>query len=135
MLSGSILTFGAMKSKFLYYHNAEPKIFKNAKVLRKKQTPAEALLWKILRNRAFGKLKFRRQHPLSYFIADFYCHELKLIIELDGGIHEIDYIRERDAKREAKLRELGLTVIRFTNEQVFTEPEVIVNSILVIAAR
>ncbi len=119
-----------MKSKIPYYHEATERIFKNAKALRRNQTPAEELLWKILRSHKLDGLKFRRQHPLSWFIADFYCHELKLIIELDGGIHELEEVKAYDIIREEKLRALGLTVIRFKNEQVYTEPEVILNSVL-----
>ena len=119
-----------MKSKIPYYHNATERIFDNAKKLRRNQTPAEERLWKILRSHKLDGLKFRRQHPLSWFIADFYCHELKLIIELDGGIHELEEVKAYDIKREKKLRSLGLTVIRFKNEQVYTEPEVILNAVL-----
>lgn len=119
-----------MKSKMPYYHKATERIFKNAKELRRNQTPAEELLWKILRSHKLDGLKFRRQHPVSWFIADFYCHELKLIIELDGGVHELEEVKAYDIRREKKLRSLGLTVIRFKNEQVYTEPEVILNSVL-----
>lgn len=119
-----------MKSQMPYYHKATERIFKNAKELRRNQTPAEELLWKILRSHKLDGLKFRRQHPVSYFIADFYCHELKLIIELDGDIHELEEGKAYDIKREGKLRALGLTVIRFKNEQVYTEPEVILQSVL-----
>lgn len=119
-----------MKSKMPYYHKATERIFKNAKELRRNQTPAEERLWKILRSHKLEGLKFRRQHPVSWFIADFYCHELKLIIELDGGIHELEEVKAYDIRREKKLRALGLTVIRFKNEQVYTEPEVILNSVL-----
>lgn len=119
-----------MKSKIPYYHEASPRIFKNAKELRRNQTPAEERLWKILRSHKLNGLKFRRQHPVSRFIADFYCHELKLIIELDGSIHLLEEVKAYDIMREKKLKALGLTVIRFSNEQVFTEPEVILNSVL-----
>ena len=119
-----------MKSKIPYYHEATERIFKNAKVLRRKQTRAEERLWKILRSHKLDGLKFRRQHPINRFIADFYCHELKLIIEVDGSIHLLEEIKEYDNMREEKLKSLGLTVIRFTNEQVFTEPEVILNCVL-----
>ena len=119
-----------MKSKIPYYHEATERIFKNAKSLRRNQTPAEELLWKILRSHKLDGLKFRRQHPISRFIADFYCHELKLIIELDGGIHELEEVKAYDIIREKELRSLGLTVIRFKNEQVFTEPEVILDKVV-----
>jgi len=119
-----------VKSKFPYYHGATPVIFKNAKILRKNQTPAEAFLWTILRRKSLKKLKFRRQHPVNRFIVDFYCHELKLVIELDGDIHLPEEIKTYDLKREELLRSMGLTVIRFTNEQVFREPERIIKTVL-----
>lgn len=67
---------------------AKPDIFSKAKELRKSMTIAEKILWKHLRNNKLNGLKFRRQHPLDIFIADFYCHPKRLIIELDGGIHD-----------------------------------------------
>ena len=56
------------------------------------------------------------------FIADFYCHELKLVIEIDGSIHELKHVKEYDMEREAKIKELGLTVIRFSNSDVYYNP-------------
>ena len=71
-------------------------------------------------------LKFRRQHPINIFIADFYCHKVKLVIELDGGIHKIEENREYDKGREAELEDLGLTVLRFTNKEVMNNIEKVV---------
>ena len=68
-------------------------------------------------------LRFKRQHPILYFIADFYCHKAKLIIEIDGAYHDIPEQYCFDRNRENELEELGLKVIRFTNEQVLTEIE------------
>ena len=62
-----------------------PNILKNARNLRKNLTDAEQLLWRLLRDRLFANKKFRRQHPVGRYILDFYCHELKLAIEVDGG--------------------------------------------------
>ncbi|HVH11396.1 MAG TPA: endonuclease domain-containing protein [Longimicrobium sp.] len=87
-----------------------------AKELRKEQTPAERMLWRVLRDRAVNGLKFRRQHPLDGFVLDFYCPEVKLCVELDGGIHDTQ--AERDAGRTAQLEARGLRVIRFRNEEV-----------------
>ena len=95
-----------------------------ARELRKEQTKAEKLMWQKLRNRNFAGFKFTRQHPIYYFkddlkkflIADFYCHELKLIIELDGEIHlkQKDY----DSAREELLRVKKLAILRFQNEEI-----------------
>ena len=96
-----------------------------ARELRQCMTKAEQMLWKELRNRKFMGLKFVRQHPLiyqvinnepRYFIADFMCYEKKLVIEVDGLIHEFQ--KEDDAHREDILKSQGLTVLRIRNEEV-----------------
>ena len=71
--------------------------------------------------------KFRRQHPLKYFIADFYCHEAKLVVELDGNIHELENIKEYDQHREVIISELGITILRFTNDEIFSEVQNVIN--------
>src|SRR5450755_591674 len=76
-----------------------------ARKLRADATPAERVVWNLLRNRNLGGWRFRRQHVIAGFIADFYCPELKLVVELDGGIHETQ--RDEDAKRDAALSRLG----------------------------
>jgi len=92
--------------------------FHLARSLRKPMTEAEIVLWNELKNRKLDGLKFRRQHPLHYYVADFYCHEKRLIIEVDGGIHNNPDVKEHDENRSAELDRLGIMVIRFTNEQV-----------------
>ena|ERR1035437_1386065 len=113
----------SMKSKHPHYYGAALGTFEKAKALRKDGTPAEKLLWKMIRNRKLFGLKFRRQHPLKYFVADFYCHELLLAIEVDGSIHDLEENKQYDKEREEIITELGITVLRFTNEEVFSEPE------------
>lgn len=66
-------------------------------------------------------LKFRRQHPISKFIADFYCHEKSLVIEVDGSVHDLVEVKANDVAKEGRFKELGLKVIGFTNEQIVTE--------------
>ena len=105
-------------SSRIYHYGAKPEIFDRAQQLRKDMTEAEKKLWKRLRNRKFEGLKFRRQHPISRFIVDFYCHEKLLVLEVDGGIHEEAEVKERDEGREKELENFGLTVIRITNEEV-----------------
>jgi very-short-patch-repair endonuclease len=85
--------------------------------MRHPQTPAEATLWQILRNRQFG-FKFRRQHPIYKFIIDFYCAEAKLLIEVDGESHLGSDQEEYDNARTEYLQKLGYKVIRFTNDDV-----------------
>lgn len=70
-----------------------------------------------------GGLKFRRQHPLDKFIADFYCHEIKLVIEVDGSVHDSEDAKLYDAQRTYELKELGITVARFRNEEVLEKME------------
>jgi cyclase len=93
-----------MKSKRPYFYGASLKTITRTKKLRRDGTNAEQLLWKVIRNRQVKGFKFRRQHTIYHFIVDFYCHEAKLIIELDGDIHELKDIKEYDAKREAILK-------------------------------
>jgi adenine-specific DNA-methyltransferase len=98
-----------------------------ARELRQRQTNAESLLWQVLRAKRFCGLKFRRQHPVGPFFADFACTELKCIIELDGGYH--DYVDDRDAARQTYLEEDGWRVIRFVNEDVLRDVELVAVSI------
>ena len=86
-------------------------------------------MWKILRSRKFNKYKFRRQHPLSNYIADFYCHKAKLIIEIDGEYHNNMEQVLIDKERTAYFNEIGLQEIRFTNNQVLFEIEIVLNKI------
>ncbi len=96
-----------------------PDLIPNARVLRKDQTKAEALLWRHLRNRRFNGLKFRRQHPVPPYIADFCCEEKRLIIELDGGQHS----PEIDKARTAFLEQKGYGILRFWNNELFDNIE------------
>jgi len=104
--------------EYIFHYGATPVIFDHAQQLRRNMTHAEAILWEALRNRRFEGLKFRRQHPLSKFIVDFYCHEKRLVVEVDGNIHDKPEVKEYDANREAELKNLGLIIARFTNEEI-----------------
>jgi very-short-patch-repair endonuclease len=105
-----------------------PKIQQRAKELRRDATPAEKILWEHLRNRQLGGFKFRRQAPMGNVIADFYCAERKLIVELDGDIH--DFQVEEDAARSRQIESFGYRVIRFRNEDVEKKIGATLNSIL-----
>jgi very-short-patch-repair endonuclease len=98
--------------------NAKPDVFKFAQELRKHMTESEKALWKVLRKYRNSGFIFRRQHPLHLFIADFYCHKLKLIIEVDGEVHNSEESLQYDEGRTAELEKYGITVLRFSNEQV-----------------
>ncbi|HXQ37110.1 MAG TPA: endonuclease domain-containing protein [Anaerolineales bacterium] len=91
-------------------------MLERAKKLRRGMTPQEKILWKELRTNKLNGLHFRRQQVVYGYFADFYCHQHELIVELDGGIHELQ--KEYDAEREAYLIALGFRIIRFTNEEV-----------------
>ena len=112
------------------FHGAQPIHFEFARELRKNQTASEIFLWQHLKNiQTIPKIRFRRQHPILHFIADFYCHKAKLIIEIDGGYHETPEQYYYDKSRQAELESLGLKVIRFTNEQVLGDIKNTLNKI------
>lgn len=112
-----------------YYFGATKNIFENAIKLRQPLTEAEKLLWENLRNRKLLGLKFRRQHPIDQYIADFYCNEKKLVIELDGGIHNNKEAKEYDDGRTYEMEQYGLKVIRFTNEEVTKNMKMVLEKI------
>ena len=91
-------------------------LLQKAKELRQKQTPVEQMLWQCLRANQLHGAKFRRQHNIGQYIVDFYCHAAKLVIELDGGIHELQKAQDRD--RDTYLKANGLQVLRFPNEEI-----------------
>jgi very-short-patch-repair endonuclease len=117
--------------KYTMHHNASYKLFEYAVENRKNQTEAEKVLWSALKNKKLGGFKFRRQHPLATYILDFYCHEAKLCVEIDGGYHQKKSQKEYDEIRTSLLEiEGGITVIRFSNEQVLTSFNSVTTQIL-----
>jgi cyclase len=110
------------------FEGASHIIFENAKNLRKNMTDAEKVLWAYLKTGING-LKFRRQHPIGFYIADFYCHKAKLIIEIDGSIHIKKEVKENDEKRQKELESWGYFTVRFTNQQVLKEIENVIKTI------
>ena len=112
-----------------FYYGASKQLINRAKELRKQQTDAEKVLWNALRSHQFSGFKFRRQHPVKWFIADFYCHEVKLIIEVDGGIHATPDQSAYDVGRTAEIEEMGISLIRFTNEEILTNLEFVLKQI------
>ncbi len=111
------------------YFGATPDIFKKAKELRKYETAAEKILWaKLCKNQLMG-LQFRRQHPINRFIADFYCARIKLVVEVDGSIHELPENQRYDLGRSEILNDFGITIIRFSNEQIVYDIESTINKI------
>ena len=96
-------------------------------MLRKGQTPYEERVWQLLRNRKHQRLKFRRQHVIEGFVVDFYCHEQKLAIELDGCVHEKQ--KEYDELREEVIASEGIKVIRISNDEFDADEEVVFRKI------
>lgn len=99
-------------------------VIDTARNLRRKQTPSESIVWEIVRNRQINGKKFLRQHPIRFmyhgrkrfFVADFYCAKLKLVLEIDGKIHERQ--KDYDELRTFIINQLGIRVVRVTNEAV-----------------
>lgn len=110
------------------FEGASHLIFANAKKLRKNMTDAEKALWIHLKAGING-LKFRRQHPIGIYVADFFCHKAKLIIEIDGGIHNDPDIQKSDEQREKDLKNMGYNIIRFSNEDIYKNPERVIKEI------
>ena len=106
-----------------------PTIRQFARELRQPQTPAESTLWNLLRNRNL-KYKFRRQHPIDFFIIDFYCAEAKLLIEIDGSSHLEKEQQGYDQARTEYLEARGYKVIRFTNDNVRYNIHAVVTAIM-----
>jgi very-short-patch-repair endonuclease len=98
------------------YFGAKPDLGELAKSLRNAMTYHESLLWEKLKGKQICGVRFRRQHPIYFYIVDFYCHEAMLVVEVDSEIHydRIDY----DNGRSAEMEKLGIKVIRFTNLDV-----------------
>jgi cyclase len=104
------------------FEGANPLVFELAKDLRHNMTEAEKVLWMHLRAGVHG-LKIRRQHPIGVYIADFYCHKVRLIIEVDGLIHDNPEMKDYDQKREQDLNSLGYSILRFANKEIFNDIE------------
>lgn len=111
------------------FQKSLPGNFGHAKKLRRNQTPEEEILWKELRNKKLLGYKFRRQHPVGVYIADFYCHELSLVIELDGNYHREEGQKIYDATRDFTMKLGDLKVLRFKNSEVRKDLEGVLGKI------
>lgn len=103
-----------------------------ARKLRKSTTKAEIVLWRALRKKQLG-FKFRRQNPIGCYIVDFYCPKLRLIIEIDGAVHTLASVQERDKLRQKYLENNNLIVLRFWNHQVLDDIDSVLEEIVYIA--
>ena len=97
--------------------------------MRKRPTRAETILWQYLRGKRLRGLRFRRQQPIDRYIVDFYCRQAQLVVEVDGSSHYSGEVAEYDEQRTRFLNELGLSVLRFSNEQVIYETDEVLNAI------
>lgn len=114
------------------YYGAKPELFRLAERMRKNPTAAEKVLWKRLKGFRKERFIFRRQHPIEFFIADFYCHKIKLVIEVDGGIHLTEERIEYDDSRSEEIERFGIKVIRFKNEDVLENVESVIHEVKLI---
>lgn len=99
------------------------------KELRNNPTKAETKLWQALRKNRLENRKFRRQQSIENYIVDFYCATEKLIIEVDGKVHDNFINNEYDYKRTERLKQLGYNVIRFTNEEIKNQLDIVLQAI------
>lgn len=118
----------------VYRAKAPPELWAKLKLLARQKrhasTPAENVLWQRLRGRRLNGFRFRRQHAIERFIADFYCAEAGLIVEVDGAIH--DYTHEEDAIQQEFLEGMGFRVVRFSNGEVFQALDAVIERIGVV---
>lgn len=117
------------EEEYPIYFGARPELFRLAADLRHNLTPAEKLLWFELRNRKLLGFKFRRQHPFNIIILDFYCHEARLSVEVDGNVHDDLTQKERDAGRTFLLKRFGIMELRFSNREVENRMEDVLEKI------
>ena len=110
-------------------HPYSPQLKQLSRDLRKNMTTAEKLLWSKLRMKQINGLMFSRQKPLGKYIADFYCHPARLVVEIDGGHHFSDEAKEYDRIRGDYLKSLGLTVLRFTNSDVIKNIDAVLEGV------
>jgi len=108
----------------------QPDMLDFARTLRREQTDAEILLWYLIRGRRLSGLRFRRQYPLPPYVLDFYCDELSMAVELDGGQHNADSEVARDQRRDQFIRARGIEVVRYWNHDVLLKTEEVLEDLL-----
>jgi very-short-patch-repair endonuclease len=126
---GRYLSLSQREIKRVFMHPYNPKLKPLSQQLRKNMTDAERLLWSKLRMKQLNNLMFSRQKPLGEYVADFYCHQAKMVIEVDGGQHYSADSIEHDRIRDEFLKNMGLAVLRFTNTDVMNNIEGVVEVI------
>jgi very-short-patch-repair endonuclease len=109
------------------FYGASRNTFEKAHELRRNMTKAEKKIWNELKNKNLFKVRFRRQHPDDIFVVYFYCHELKLAIEIDGSIHLEKEVSEYDVGRTHDIGKFGIKILRFTNDEVLNDINEVIN--------
>ena len=112
------------------FKGAPPESFATAEILRRKMIGAELKLWNELKGKKLNGIKFRRQHPIHKYIVDFYCHKFSLAIEVDGTYHNSKIQKQRDDLRTEELEGAGITVIRFTDDEVLENIKEVLDNIM-----
>jgi len=120
---------GGVRGDFMYYFSYNKNLKQFSRNLRKNQTDAEKLLWSRVRRKQIKDYQFFRQKPIGSYIADLYCKDAKLVIEIDGGQHYENQNIMADRKRNEYFQKLGLRVMRFTNLDILKNIENVVNKI------
>ena len=118
-----------VKSRARTHRTSDRGTVEYARMLRKQMTYAESLLWQRLRKKSLDGFRFRRQHPIGPYIADFFCNEAALVVEVDGGIHQEQDQTEKDRRRDIALKQHRLAVLRFTNREIETDIESVLDQI------
>ncbi len=103
------------------HYGAKPRLFEYAAEMRKKPTATERIIWEVVKTAPFDQYRFRRQHPIGAFIADFYSHRLKVVVEIDGGYHLDREQMMLDSFRDSDMNAYGIKVIRFTDKEVLND--------------
>jgi very-short-patch-repair endonuclease len=111
------------------FYGASASTFRKAEQLRNTMTPTEKKLWNALSNKKINGFRFKNQHPISKFIVDFYCHKAKLVLEIDGNVHDELEQADYDIGRTFEIESFGLKLIRFTNDQIETRFEEVLKEI------
>lgn len=107
----------------------DPRLKELARQLRNNSTPAEIRLWSKLKGKQRLGFDFHRQKPIHNFILDFFCHELMLGIELDGYSHTLEQVNDQDERKNTKLKQLGIHLLRFKNNEIFEDVDAVILSI------
>jgi len=110
------------------HYNNRSSFKQRRKNLRNQSTKSEIVLWQKIKNKQLA-VKFRRQYNIGYWIVDFYCHQLKLIIEIDGSIHHEEDVVKHDQIRQKILENKGYTIIRYSNHKVLDDIDSVVSNI------